>query len=71
MILQRLPIERQAFFLFPVRLRFLIEATLGLVPQPLVLEHLVEEIRQLKVAALVAHVLGHVPHHVAENIEAD
>ena len=71
MILERLPIERQTLLFFAVCPGFLVEPTSRFVAKPLVLEHLVEEIRQPEVAALVMHVLCHVAHDVTEDVEAD
>ena len=50
-------------------LLLLVEAALGLVAQPLAVEHLQEERRQRQVAALVLDVGGGVAHDVSKNVE--
>ena len=70
-ILKRLPIDREDFFLAIGLLALAIEAALGLVAEPLALQHLLEECGQLEIAALVLNVGGGVAHDVAKDVEAD
>src|SRR6266851_8904673 len=78
MIFKRFPIERQAFVVstgFGGRGRtpyiLLVEAAFRFVAEPLALQHLAKETRDLQVAALVVYVLRQVRNYVAEDVEAD
>jgi len=69
-IFEGLPVEGEALLAVGALL-LLVEAALGLVAQPFAAEHLVEERRQVQVAALVFDVGGGVADNVAEHVEAD
>ena len=69
-IFQGLPVERETLLAFGALL-LLVEASLGLVAQPLAIQHLEEERRQLQVAALVLDVGGGIANNMAEDIESD
>src|SRR5437660_9765021 len=80
MIFQRLPVEHETLILAGRVFGFLVEALFRLVAQGFPFEHLVVELWQLQIAALVEGAgrgrpphtcTGHVRYYVPENIEAD
>ena len=71
-VFERLPVEGQALIFFSFSsFHLFVEAAFGFVAEPLFLQHLLEEIWQAQIAALVVNVGSHVADDVAEDVEAD
>ncbi len=70
MVFEGLPIQRETLFAVGALLLF-VEAALGLVAEPLLLQHLSVEVGNLQIAALVSDIGFHVADDVTQNVEAD
>ena len=70
MVFQRLPIDGQPL-IFPAFRAFdpLVESAPGLVAQPFVLEHVLEEVGEFEIVSLIANIRRHVADDVPQNIE--
>ena len=70
MVFQRFPVDGEPLiFLACAALHLFVEAAFGLIAKPFVLQHLLEELGQLQIAALVVHVRGHVADDVSKDVQ--